>query len=99
MRKRRPTLWIRRVPTGGWSPRGGRATAFTLLEVLIVVALVAVALGIVSLAFRKLGESNRMNVAVGTLTQYAAVARAYAIEHDIETMLVINNVNGRLELW
>jgi len=87
------------LATGGRPLRGGRASAFTLLEVLIVVALVAIALGIVSLAFRKLGESNRMNVAVGTLTQYAAVARAYAIEHEIETMLVVNNVNGRLELW
>lgn len=94
MQKRWPTSRIQR-----WATRGARASAFTLLEVLIVVALVAIALGIVSLAFRKLGESNRMNVAVGTLTQYAALARAYAIEHDIETMLVVNNVNGRLELW
>jgi len=73
--------------------------AFTLLEVLLVCAIVAVALGIVTLAFRKLGESNRLSVAAGTLTQFAAVARAYAIENGIETMLVVNNVNGRMEIW
>ncbi len=73
--------------------------AFTLIEVLLVCAIVAVALGIVTLAFRKLGESNRLSVAAGTLTQFAAVARAYAIENGVETMLVVNNVNGRMEIW
>lgn len=77
----------------------GRRGAFTLIEVLLVCAVVAVALGIVTLAFRKLGESNRLSVAAGTLTQFAAVARAYAIENGIETMLVVNNVNGRMEIW
>lgn len=79
--------------------RIGSRGAFTLIEVLLVCAIVAVALGIVTLAFRKLGESNRLSVAAGTLTQFAAVARAYAIENGIETMLVVNNVNGRMEIW
>lgn len=79
--------------------RRRRRGAFTLIEVLLVCAIVAVALGIVTLAFRKLGESNRLSVAAGTLTQFAAVARAYAIENGIETMLVVNNENGRMEIW
>jgi len=81
------------------SPALTERCAFTILEVLIVIAIVAIALGIVSLAFRKLNDSNRLSVAAGTLTQYAAIARAYAMEHSIETMLVVNNANGRLELW
>lgn len=82
-------------------PRNGRraAAAFTLLELMVVVSIVAVALGIVSLAFRRLADTNRLTVAAGLLTQYASVARAYAVEHGVETLLVVNNANGRLELW
>ncbi|MFO0972120.1 MAG: prepilin-type N-terminal cleavage/methylation domain-containing protein [Phycisphaerae bacterium] len=72
---------------------------FTLLEVLVVTAVVAVSLGIVTLAFRRLGDTNRLALAEATITSAAAVARAYALENAIETMLVVNPQNGRLELW
>lgn len=78
---------------------GRRAAAFTLLEVLVVTGVVAVSLGIVTLAFRKLGDTNKLTLAAQTLSNAAAIARAYAMDHDIETMLVVNPQNGRLEIW
>jgi prepilin-type N-terminal cleavage/methylation domain-containing protein len=73
--------------------------AFTLIEVLLTVGIVTVMLGIVTIAFRQMRETNAMNLAVDTLTRFAGVARAYAMENDIETMLVVNPVNARLEIW
>lgn len=84
----------------GSAHRAGAARrAFTLVELLVTIAIIVIMLGVVTLAFQRITDSNALASAVGTLATYAGVARAYAIENGIETMLVVNPVNGRLELW
>ncbi len=84
-----------RRPTG----RAAGARAFTLVELLVTIGIISLMLGVVTLTFRRLSDSGALTTAADTLTAAAAVARAYAVEHAIETMLVVNPHNGRLEIW
>jgi prepilin-type N-terminal cleavage/methylation domain-containing protein len=81
------------------STRRGTRRAITLPELLVAVAIIVILIGIATMSFRALTDASGMTAAVNTLTSYAAVARAYAMEYQIETMLVVNPHNGRLELW
>lgn len=78
---------------------GGLSRAVTLVEVLVTTAIIVIIFGVVTLAFRKLADTSAVTTAVSTLTTYASVARAYAQENNVETLMVVNPVNGRLELW
>lgn len=91
---------IRCAPSGerGGCPRSPRR-GFTLVELLVTISIIVIVLGVATTSLRGLGESNILANASSTLVTYAGVARMYAIENQVETMLVVNPVNGRLELW
>lgn len=73
--------------------------AFTLIEVLVGVAIIAVLLSISGLALNHLVDGSVMAQAKNALLVHARVARSYAVTHRIETMLVVNPLNGRFEIW
>lgn len=75
--------------------RGG----FTLVELLVTIAIVVIVLGMATMTFRNLFNSNAVQTAVNTLTNAASIARTYAIENAVETLLVVNPHSGRLEIW
>ena len=76
-----------------------RPSAFTLIELIVVVALMSILLGIVTLAFRSLTDGAVVEQARNTIITYARLARSYAMANEIETMMVVNPYNGHLELW
>lgn len=74
-------------------------SAFTLIEMLVTVAVVSVALSFSAFAFNKATEANILAQAKNAVLTYAKLARSYAIANQIETMLVVNPYNGRFEIW
>ncbi len=72
---------------------------FTLVEVLISVAIIGILLSIVGLAVRHLTDKSALAQAKNAVLIHAQVARSYAMNHHIETMLVVNPYNGRFEIW
>lgn len=80
-------------------PSRSRRPAFTLIELMVVMALIAILLGVVTMSFRSASDSAVLAQARNTITTYAKLARSYAVANEIETMLVVNPHNGRLELW
>lgn len=77
----------------------GRRRAFTLIEMLISVAIISILATISTLGFRKITESNVLAQAKNVVLTYAKIARSYAVANQIETMLVVNPFNGRFEIW
>jgi prepilin-type N-terminal cleavage/methylation domain-containing protein len=72
---------------------------FTLIELMISVAILSILLGLGAFSFRRIAEGNALAQARNLVMTYAKVARSYAIAHRIETMMVVNPFNGRFELW
>ena len=77
----------------------GRRAAFTLMEWIVVMAIVAILFSIAGMAFRGAAASSVMAQAKNALVTYTQVARSYAVANHIETMLVVNPHNGRFEIW
>ena len=73
--------------------------AFTLIEIMVVMLIIATLLSMGSLAFSRISRGNILAQARNTVITYAKVARSYAIANRIETMMVVNPFNGRFELW
>jgi len=71
----------------------------TLPEMIVVVGLISALAVVVSLTTRTFRDGSITSLAQNTLNGYLRVARAYAIANQIETMLVVNPYDGRLELW
>jgi len=65
--------------------RGG----FTLIEVLVVAAIMVLLVGVAGLGWKTLTASGLDAQAVNALSKYAAVARSYALQYRIETVLAI----------
>lgn len=83
-------------------PNGDRETwrrAFTLIEMLVSVAIISVLVTISALAFRKIAESNLLAQSKNAVLTYAKIARGYAVANHVETMMVVNPFNGRFEIW
>lgn len=83
---------------------GGRPTlraraGFTLIELLVTVAVIVIALGVATLSFSRVTQATALVTAANTISSQVAFARSYAINNQIETMLVVNPYNGRLEIW
>lgn len=74
-------------------------SGFTLLELTITIAIVAILLTVGSIAFNSVRRHRSVDEARNAIVSYAGVARSYAIANQIETMLVINPYNGRFEIW
>ena len=66
-----------------------KTRAFTLIEVLVVAAIIALLVGVASLGWKTLTASGLDAQAVNALSKYAAVARSYALQYRIETILAI----------
>lgn len=77
--------------------RGARA--FTLVEWLLVMALISILLTISAYTFRNVQESGAMAQAKNAVITYLGIARSYAIENHIETIMAVNPYNGRFEVW
>lgn len=78
--------------------RTGRS-AFTLIELMVVISIIAVLASITTLVFKSATDGALLAQAHNTLVSYARLARSYAIANQIETMMVVNPHNGRIELW
>lgn len=78
---------------------GLRAGGFTLIEVLISVAIIGILVSIAGLSMRGLSDRSVLAQAQNAVLAYAQVARSYAVTHQIETMFVVNPMNGRFEIW
>jgi prepilin-type N-terminal cleavage/methylation domain-containing protein len=76
-----------------------KVRAFTLIELMVVIALIAIMLTLSAFTFRNIHESGKLAMAKNAVLTYASVARSYAIEHHIETIMAVNPYNGRFEIW
>lgn len=76
-----------------------RRRGFTLLELMVVIAIMAILTAIATLVFKSATNSAILAQAHNTLSAYARLARSYAIANQIETMMVVNPYNGRIEVW
>ncbi len=94
MMRPRQTRSAARVAPVRRRPRG-----FTLVELLVSVAIIGIMLSIVGLAVRHLTDKSVLAQAKNVVLIHAQVARSYAMNHHIETMLVVNPYNGRFEIW
>lgn len=73
--------------------------AFTLIEWLVVVAIMAIIISMSVFTFRAAAEQSVLAQARNALVTYMRVAQSYAVANQIETMLVVNPYNGRFEVW
>ncbi len=78
--------------------RTGRS-AFTLIELMVVISIIAVLAAITTLVFRSATDGALLAQSHNTLVSYARLARSYAIANQIETLMVVNPHNGRIEFW
>ena len=76
-----------------------RRRGFTLIELMVSVAIIALLLIAVGAAWRSITESSVELKAINTISAYAAVARTYAMRHQLETVLTINPRTGQLDLF
>ncbi len=86
-------------PLRGGRPGRGRAAGFSLVELVVVIAVIAIVIGLATVAFSSATEGAKMAGARNTLVTFAQLARSYAIANEIETMMVVNPYSNRLELW
>lgn len=74
------------------SSRGNRA-AFTLVELLSVVAIMAIVMGALGMAINNMGGPS-VQVAAAQVASGMSLARQYAVAKNLETRFIICNTNG-----
>jgi prepilin-type N-terminal cleavage/methylation domain-containing protein len=79
--------------------RTRRARGFTLVELMVTIAVISIIAGLGTFAFRGMREGAALAQAKNAVLTYAAAARTYAIANHIETMFVVNPYNGHFEIW
>ena len=72
---------------------------FTLIELMVVVAIIAILLVITGAAWRSITQSSTEDKAINAVSTYAAVARNYAMRHQLETILTIEPKTGQLDMF
>lgn len=70
-------VWLSRLPVGPCRPGARRGGGFTLIEVMVVMALIAIAVGVVSLALRD-SRITRLDREAARLSALLETARAEA---------------------
>jgi len=66
---------------------------------MVVISIIAALAAITTVVFKSATDGALLAQAHNTIVSYARLARSYAISNQIETMLVVNPHNGRIELW
>ena len=72
--------------------------AYTLIEVLVVTAIISILLVVAGVSWQQLSSRQIEAQAINTLVSYASVVRAYAIDNSIETILAVDP-NGTLRMY
>ena len=70
------------VPTNSHAPAAGRRRGFTLVELLIVVAIIAILAAIILAVFPRVRAMSRTAACASNVKQLVAAARMYADDHD-----------------
>jgi prepilin-type N-terminal cleavage/methylation domain-containing protein len=83
-----------RRPRRGESYRGCPGSAFTLVEMLAVMAIIVVMLGLAGPAVNSIRGSNDFSVNMGTLTGFFEQARAYAVANNTYVYVGIGEFNA-----
>ncbi len=79
--------------------RHRRLLGFTLIELLVSISIIVILLSMGLLTFRQIAQGAILAQAKNSVVTYAQVTRSYAMANHVETMLVVNPFNGRLEVW
>lgn len=78
-------------PIGGQAPTRRRQRGFTLVELMVTVAVAAVLLMIAVPSFRNITLSNRLNTAANDLVNAISVARMEAVKRNASTQFCSNS--------
>lgn len=82
------------IITGRRAPAQGRQRGFTVVELMITVAVAAVLLMIAIPSFRNITLSNRLNIAANDVVNSIGVARMEAIKRNSSTQLCGNTASA-----
>src|SRR6185312_15515867 len=80
-------------PIGGQAPTRRRQRGFTLVELMVTVAVAAVLLMIAVPSFRNITLSNRLNTAANDLVNAISVARMEAVKRNASTQFCSNSAS------
>ncbi|HUW83011.1 MAG TPA: type II secretion system protein [Phycisphaerae bacterium] len=75
-----------------------RASAYTLIEVLVVVAIISILAVVAGVSWQRLRGSQIEGQAIDTFVRFAAVARTHAMQTDTTVAIVFDD-QGRIETY
>jgi prepilin-type N-terminal cleavage/methylation domain-containing protein len=77
----------------------GRIKAFTLVEILVVIGIIALLIGILVPTISKARESSRTAACLANLRQLTAAAYSYSVDHNNYIIPVGNTQKGGSSYW
>src|SRR5258706_11077018 len=77
----------------------GRIKAFTLVELLVVIGIIALLIGILVPTISKARESGRTAACLANLRQLTAAAYSYSVDHNNYIIPVGNSQKGGSSYW
>jgi len=83
-------------------PLPSRRRAFTLVELLVVLAIMAILVAVMSLSFQGIGNSGKFNKALNDISGILEQGRAYAVAQDTYVWVVLyenDPANGPKEVY
>lgn len=66
---------------------------------MVVIAIMVLLMVVIGAAWRSITDTNITAKAVNTISSYAAVARTYAMRHQLETVLTVDPRTGQLDMF